>query len=214
MPASPQRRQAPAVLCIGTALSVAALFGPDWVIRIGVATAVVAAILGCALAWRELRQAHRENARKLLAASRSHGQQLSAERAQHGSVLEEMSARVQAADQVAATQRVTIGELRVQISSLRGDAASLRGEINHRDAVISSLRSTVQAREAEIAALRTDGGEEAKVHAWPRRASLDETAMPESAETDVWGDASHPTVVDLAMLDVVLPNYEPQRRRA
>ena len=36
-----------------------AAFGPAWVVRIGVAIAVVAAVLACAFAWRELFSARR-----------------------------------------------------------------------------------------------------------------------------------------------------------
>ena len=66
------RRASEIVLVVGTVLAVLAAFGPIWSVRTGVVVAVVAAVLACAFAWRELfwerRQHHRGHAGRVLGA--------------------------------------------------------------------------------------------------------------------------------------------------
>ena len=72
---------------------------------------------------------------------------------------------------------MTIAQLKLRMSGLRGDNAYLRAEVDHRETVISSLRETVRAREAELITLRDET--ESEVHTMPRRV----LAEPESAGT-------------------------------
>jgi hypothetical protein len=215
-PTSAFRRASEIVLVGGTVIAVVAAFGPVWAVRTGLVVAVVAAVVACVFAWRELFSARREHARAMLTASRDHGQALSDERERNGAVVATLGSRIRDAGAVIERQRVTIAELRVQISGLKGDKAYLRAEVDHREGVISSLRDTVRAREAELIALQADDGDDADVHEWPRRVLAEhESAWDElPAADDLWTDGSHPTVVDLKMLDLamILPNYEEDRR--
>ena len=82
--------------------------------------------------------------------------------------------------------------------------------------MISSLRETVRAREAELITLRDET--ESDVHHMPRRVLAEhESVWDEIPGADeLWTDGSHPTVVDLRMIDMamVLPNYEVDRKLA
>ncbi len=209
------RRASQLILIIGTVVAVAAAFGPTWLVRVGVVVAVAAAVSGCVLAWQELFSAERKHAREMLAASKAHGQALSEERTRNGAVLDTLNRRVKDATVVIGGQRVIIATLRSEISTLKGDTAHLRSEVEQRETVITSLRETVKTREAELIALR-DEGDVADVHHMPRRVLADhESAWNELPDADeLWGDGSHPTVVDLVMIDtaMVLPNYEVDRR--
>lgn len=215
LPASALRRTSEIVLVCGTVIALIAAFGPAWAVRIGTVVAVVAAVVACAFAWRELFAARRDHARAMLDASKQHGRTLKEERARNGAVVESLGGRIRAAGVVIERQRVTIAELRVQASGLKGDKAYLRAEVDHREGVISSLRDTVRAREAELIALQVDESE-AEVHEWPRRVLAEHESVWDElpAADELWSDGSHPTVVDLKMLDtaMILPNYEEDRR--
>ena len=122
-------------------------------------------------------------------------------------------------------QQTVIAQLHGEVSSLKGDRAALTAEISRRQEVITSLRETVRSREAELQALLaerddSDDSDDAEVHAMPRRVRLEpEDAVP-ATEEDIWTDGTHPTVVDMAVIDAyligepVLPNYEEDRRLA
>jgi hypothetical protein len=212
----PLRRAAKIVLITGTASSLGLAFGPTWATKIGIAVAVAAAIIGCMLAWRELWQVRRVHAHQLLEISKKHGKALSEERRHNAGVLDLMSKRVKEYVIVVEGQKITIAQLRGQVSALRGDNAYLKTEIAHRETVIGSLRETVRAREAELVALLTDDAE-AEVHTLPRRVLAEITVGPEEivAEGDLWTDGSHPTVVDLAPIEEsALPNFEGSRQLA
>lgn len=212
------RRTSQVVLVGGTVLAVAAAFGPAWLVRIGVGVAVAAAILACVFAWREMSSARRQHAKDTLRASQQHGHALREERTRNGEVVDTLTRRMTEAGKVISGQQVVIGTLRTEVSGLRGDQVHLKSEIAQRDTVIGSLRDTVRSRDAELAALRDAewGGEEASISHMPRRvlAEHESTWTEVPGADELWTDGSHPTVVDLQMLDtaMVLPNYEVDRR--
>ena len=186
------RRATQLVLGTGTVLALGSAFGPLWLVQMGLVVAVLAGMLACSLAWRELAAARRQHARAMLGASQEHGATLHEERTRNASVVDALTERVQSAGMVIAGQRVTIASLRGEVASLSGDKTRLVGELRARDGVISSLRETVLAQEAELAT--RPGDEDAEVHHLPRRADL--------AVLD-------PKLIETAM---VLPNYEGDRQ--
>lgn len=200
------RRASEAVLVAGSVLAVAAAFGPAWAARAGVGIAVVAAVLACVFAWRELFTAERSHAASVLTASQRHGAQLRTEREHNASVVATLSGRVREATGVVEGQRVTIAGLRHQVFALEGDRTTLRGQLAQRDKVISWLRSTVRSQDAQIAVLRTqlqveeDERAAAEVHRLPRRVRAEFAAVEES------------DVTELPTFAAVLPNYEVDRR--
>ena len=189
-PTSRLRRATQLVLGLGTVFALGSAFGPLWLVRAGLVVAVLAGVLACSLAWRELFSARRQHARELLRTSQEHGATLHEERTRNAAVVQTLTERVQSAGMVIAGQRVTIATLRGEISSLAGEKTQLLGKLRARDGEIRTLRETVSAREAEL----VRQAEEAEVHHLPRRADL--------AVLD-------PTMVETAM---VLPNYEDDRR--
>ena len=211
---SPLRRTSEIVLVAGTVVGVLAAFGPAWAVRIGIVVAIIAAVVACLFAWRELFNARRQHARAMLAASRDHGRALTEERTRNATVVDTLLARVADAGVLIEKQRVIIAELKMRLSGLKGDKAYLRAEVDHRESVISSLRDTVRAREAELVALREEP--DAAVHTMPRRVFAEHDPTVEETRTaeDLWTCGSHPTVVDLKTLDLamVLPNYEEDLR--
>ena len=206
---SPLRRISEIFLVGGTVMAIAAAFGPIWLVRLGLAAAIAAAVVACAFAWRELHITRRAHAQAMLEATRKHGAALTEERTRNAAVVQTLTLRVSDAGKIIEKQRVTIARQHQLISSLRDDRAYLRGEVQHREKVISALRETVREREAELIALRDEP--DAEVHHMPRRVLAEhDSAWRELNATD----ALRPTMADFAVIEMVLPNYEADRQFA
>jgi hypothetical protein len=207
--ASPLQRISEIVLIAGTVGAVVAASGTLWVARLGVAIAIVAALVACAFAWRELNTSRRTQAQAMLKATREHGEALSEERGRNAAVVETLSGRITDARKVIEKQRVIIARERQQIGSLNDDRAYLMGEVDYRGKVISSLRE----REAELIALRDEP--DAQVHHMPRRVTDEyEFVWQQLSDEDEITGGSHPRAVDIKIIDMVLPNYEADRQPA
>jgi hypothetical protein len=202
------------VLITGTTLAILAAFGPIWSVRLGVAAAIVTAELACIFAWRELYAARRAHAQVVLKATREHGAALTEERTRNAAVVAALTTRVSDAGKLIERQRRRIAEQRLQITDLKTDQVYLKGEVEYRDKVILTLRETVREREAELIALRDES--DAQVHHMPRRVLAEHEALWEelTAAEDTISDGSLPAVVDLKMIEMVLPNYEADRQPA
>ena len=208
--ASPLRRISEIVLVVGTvAAAAAASSGSVWFVRLGVATAITAALVACAFAWRELNTARHAHAQAMLKATREHGEALTEDRTRNAAVVHTLRLRISDAGKLIEKQRVTIALQRQQISSLRDDRAYLKGEVAYREKVISALRETVREREAELIVLRDEP--DAEIHHMPRRVLAEhESVWRELSATD----ELHPTEVDFTVIEMVMPNYEADRQFA
>jgi hypothetical protein len=210
---SPLQRISEIVLVVGTVLAAAAASGTIWVVRLGVAVAIATALMSCAFAWRALNTARRTHAQAMLKATREHGEVLTEERTRNAAVVETLSGRISDARKVIEKQWVTIAQQRQRITGLQDDRVFLMGEVEYRDKIISGLRETVREREAELIALRDEP--DAEVHHMPRRVLADHESI--SAELDAVDDMSAElasTVVDLKIIEMVMPNYEADRQLA
>jgi hypothetical protein len=210
---SPLQRISEIVLVAGTVLAAAAASGSIWVVRLGVAVAIATALVSCAFAWRALNTARRTHAQAMLKATREHGEVLTEERTRNAAVVETLSGRISDARKVIEKQWVTIAQQRQRITGLQDDRVFLMGEVEYRDKIISGLRETVREREAELIALRDEP--DAEVHHMPRRVLAEHESI--SAELDAVDDMSAElasTVVDLKIIEMVMPNYEADRQLA
>lgn len=222
-PARPQaaptrQRLSTAVLVVGTVVSLASLFGPDWALRVGVVVALASAAGSCALAWRELYATKRRHAQDLLVVGRRHTEDLRSERNHNAEVLDTVTGRAERWRREVDRQQTQIAGLRVETSALRTDLASVRRQLVRADGTIAGLRETVRERDLELALVRatTDGlavesaadGSQADVHTLPRRGRVD--------RADVAGPAGpgDRTVIELGSAEPAMPNFEADRRRA
>jgi hypothetical protein len=211
--ASRLQRISEIVLIAGTAGAVVAASGTLWVARLGVAVAIVAALVACAFAWRELNTSRRTQAQAMLKATREHGEALSEERSRNAAVVETLSGRITDARKVIEKQRVIIARERQQIGSLKDDRVYLTGEVDYRGKIIASLRETVRVHEADLIALRDEP--DAQVHHMPRRVTNEhEFVWQQLSDEDEITGGLHPRVVDIKIIDMVLPNYEADRQPA
>jgi hypothetical protein len=211
--ASPLQRISEIVLVVGTVLAAAAASGSIWVVRLGVAVAIATALVSCAFAWRALNTARRTHAQAMLTATREHGELLTEERARNAAVVETLSLRISDARKVIEKQWVSIAQQRQRISGLEDDRVYLTGEVEHRVKIISGLRETVRESEAELIALR--GETAAEVHHMPRRVLAEhEPIRPEPDATNDISAKLESTVVDIKIIETVMPNYEADRQLA
>jgi len=202
-------------LITGTVGAAATAAGPLWLVRLGVATAIMTALLACAFAWRELNSARHAHADAMLKASREHGAALREERYRNAAVVDALGLRIRDAGKVIERQRTRIAEQRVEIAGLRDDRVYLRGEVEHRDKVIFELREAVREREPELDTIQADADADAEVHHMPRRvlAGQEEFVWQELSPEDEISE-SRQSFVDLKIISMSLPNYEDDRQLA
>jgi hypothetical protein len=98
------------------------------------------------------------------------------------------------------------------MSSLNQDQAYLKGEIEYREKVIAALRDTVREREAEL--ITSNDEADAQIHHMPRRVFVghDFVWQEMPAEDEIVPESL--PVVDIKIIDAVLPNYEADRQPA
>ena len=211
--ASPLQRISEVVLIGGTVGAAAAASGPLWVVRLGVAAAIAAALMACAFAWRELNAARHAHARAIIKATREHGVALTEERTRNASVVDILRLRISDARKVIERQRLRIAGQRLQIAELKADQDYLKGEIAHRDEVINALRGAVREQEAELIAQSVDA--DAEVHHMPRRVFVaQDFVWQELSAEDEINDEALEALIDPKIISMVLPNYEADRQPA
>jgi hypothetical protein len=211
--ASPLQRISEIVLITGTVAAAAAAAGTLWMVRLGVATAISAALLACAFAWRELNSARHAHADAMLKAAREHGAALTEERSRNAAVVDALGTRIFDASKVIERQRMRMAAQRLEISGLKEDRVYLRGEVEYRVKVISALRETVREQEVEL--ITPPAELDAEVHHMPRRvlAGQEDFVWQElSAEDEITGAV--PSLADLAIISMAQPEYEDDRQPA
>src|SRR5512133_503596 len=210
---SPLQRISEIVLVVGTMAAAAAASGPLWVVRLGVAAGISAALIACAFAWREINSARHAHAQAMLKASREHGAALTEERRRNSSVVDTLQVRISDAGKVIERQRRRIAEQRLRLSDLKTDQAYLKGEIEYREKVITTLCDTLRERETELSGL--SGGVDAEVHHMPRRVQAEhQSVWDELSDIEDISGESLPVEDDPKIIDMVLPNYEADRQPA
>jgi hypothetical protein len=211
--ASRLQRISEIVLITGTVAAAAAAAGTLWMVRLGVATAISAALLACAFAWRELNSARHAHADAMLKAAREHGAALTEERSRNAAVVDALGTRIFDASKVIERQRMRMAAQRLEISGLKEDRVYLRGEVEYRVKVISALRETVREQEVEL--ITPPAELDAEVHHMPRRvlAGQEDFVWQElSAEDEITGAV--PSLADLAIISMARPEYEDDRQPA
>ena len=183
---SSERTLALTILGVGTAASLASLFGGVWVVRAGVVVAILMAFAATYVAWRELaaeRARHGEEIKREIAlrsvqASRFHEESVA--------MIGRYNARAENLQSVIAKLRSQLGAARSELSTMRGNAVWLRAEVAERQARIEALEIRIAELEAE---------DTANIVSLPRH-------LVSPSIDDIWGENEHPTMVDLAKLNL------------
>ena len=183
---SSERTLALTILAVGTVASLASLIGGAWIVRAGVLVAIAMAFAAVYVAWRELGAERVRHANALKHEIDLRAQQ--ADRFQEESVamISRFNARAENLQAVIAKLRGQLASAKSELSSMRGNAAWLRAEVAERQARVESLTSRIAVLEAENTA---------------NIVTLPRTAVTPSID-DIWGEDEHPTLVDLAKLNL------------
>ncbi|WP_040283426.1 hypothetical protein [Tessaracoccus massiliensis] len=196
---SSERTIALTILAVGTVVSLASLAGNIWLVRAGVVVAILMAFAAFYVVVRQLRaervahaeELHHEVELRSVQAERHHEESVA--------MIERYNARAENLKAVIAKLRSQLGAAKSELSSMRGNSAWLRAEVAERQARIDALEKRI----AELEAGRAE--DTANIVDLPERAlrpSIDE----------IWAEDEHPTMVDLAKLNLdILPDL---RQRA
>ena len=183
---SSERTVAVAILAVGTVASLASLLGGVWVVRAGIVVAVAMALAAFWLASRELAAERSRHATEMKHEVTLRAQQASRFHEESVAMIGRFNARAENLQAVIAKLRGQLGAAKSELSSMRGNAVWLRAEVAERQARIEQLESRIAELEAE---------EITNIQRLPRNAvrpSID----------DIWGEEEHPTMVDLAKLNL------------
>ncbi|MDO5737331.1 MAG: hypothetical protein Q4P15_12740 [Propionibacteriaceae bacterium] len=186
---STERTLALTILVVGTLAAVASLFGGIWFVRAGAVVAVAMALIAVGLVWREMereRHHHQEEVRRQVALRVSQAD------AHHGDALamiDRFNSRVDNLKSVIAKLRRQLGAANSELSSMRGNSVWLRGEISERQSRIDALTARLAVLENQQAT---------NVIPLPRRS----TATLDPRAEDLWAQGEHPTMVDLAKVQL------------
>jgi len=214
IPLSAERKATVVVLGVAAILGWLSLFGPAWLVRVGLVVAVAGAATSVWLAFKEISrlevlhrkelkavqhtassqaQAHHAEAMDLITTfqqrTRAHGEQLAEARAQLAGVQQELS-----------TTRGNLLSARNEAAQHQEHAVALQGQLDLERALVAELRAQMAtdaadlAREAELASADPD------VVRLPRRVVSRKAlaaTLPTAAE--LWRDGEHPTGVNEAL---------------
>ncbi|MHA6525890.1 hypothetical protein [Tessaracoccus sp. G1721] len=182
---SSERTLALTILGVGTAVSVASLVGDVWIVRAGLLIAVVMAFAAVRVAWRELKVERERHALEMKHEVALRSQQAMRFHEESVAMIGRFNARSENLQSVIAKLRSQLGSAKAELSSMRGNAVWLRAEVAERQSRIEALETRIAELEAEDTANIVD---------LPRRVS--------PSIEDIWGQDEHPTMVDLAKLNL------------
>ena len=183
---SSDRTIAIAILALGSLAALASLFGGVWFVRAGVVVAIAMAFCAVFFAWRELALERQRHAVEMQHEIALRAQQASRFHEESVAMIGRFNARAENLQAVIAKLRSQLGAARAELSSMRGNAAWLRAEVAERQARVDALELKLAELEAE---------ESGTLLRLPRN------AVSPSVD-DIWGEDEHPTMVDLARLDL------------
>lgn len=196
---SSERNLALTILIVGTLATVALLFGSVWFVRFGAVVAVAMAFAAVLVARRELereRSLHQEEVKRQV---ELRVEQADMHHSDSMAMMDRFTERVDNLKGVIATLRRQLGAAHSELSSMRGNSVWLRGEIAERQSRIDVLSKRLAEVEAE---------QSANVISLPRYG----TARLNPRAEDLWNADEHPTMVDLAKVE--LDQFEEIRLQA
>lgn len=185
------------ILAVGTVAALSSMFGTQWITRAGVVVAIAMAMAAFWIAGRELKRERARHAEEMKHEIGLRAQQAERFHEESVAMIGRFNSRAENLQNVIAKLRGQLGAAKTELSSMRGNAVWLRAEIAERQARIDAL----EARIAELEAEHT-----ANIVTLPRKAQLHPSIE------DVWGDDEHPTMVDIAKLNLdSVPELQAQR---
>lgn len=204
---SSERRGTLLALVAATVIGVVCAFGPIWMVRAGVLVSLLGAGIAVYYAFREISRLEALHRTELKAVR---DQATLVARAHHEEamgLIEVFAARSRAHGEQLEALRRELADRQQELSTLRGNVVSVRAESDRRADRIAELELELVALEESLAAeeAASEQTEDEALVTLPRRvvaAKVADRGLPTAAE--LWSDGNHPTVVDLALLNLPL----------
>lgn len=154
-PPSPSRTTTLAVLVVGSILALGCAFGPAWLVRVGLAIAVLTAVASVLTTWRQMDRMVAEHTAQLQqlrdeareAAHRHHAESMA--------MIDRFAARTAAWKQEIAEARSEIEALRADHAAASLDAEAKQTRISALNKVVADLEKQLRAAEQGAPALAT-----------------------------------------------------------
>lgn len=202
---SSDRRATLVVLIVATVVALACAFGPIWMVRAGVLVALVGAAAAVWFAFREMRSMELIHKSELKAVREAAASAASQHHRESMELIATFTQRYKAHGEQLAALRAELSSRQAELSTLRGNLASAQAEGERRQGRILELQDEVALANSQLAALEATIVEfetsNDQVIAIPRRmVSSRAHSVPTAAE--LWEDGNHPTMVDLARLNL------------
>lgn len=189
-----ERTLALGILAVGAAVSIASLFGGAWVMRAGVMVALVVGVAATWVAFRQLRYERRAHQEEVAQHVEEQRVLINQHHTDSVAMIDRFTERANNLTEQIGTLRRQLGSAKAELSTMRGNSAWLRGEVAERQARIEALTRRVEELEARLA----EKDSEDSLLPLPRygRAALQPSVH------DIWADDEHPTMVDLASVQL------------
>jgi hypothetical protein len=224
LPQSKDSRAVGIVLAVGTVIAVSATLGPVWIVRAGVAVAVLGSFLAVWFAWREVANRRRAHLLEVRTLTRRAAEDAERHHEETMEVIDRFTTRHQALSERLDLTRGELDVAQAQLATLKGSLIATQSESRKRAARIHTLEGVVKQREAElaeladahaqvVARLAAEHGEESDgdLVAWPRYGAAAKNVLLPSAR-ELWGEGNDPDVIDLAQ--VAMPAATPLQKHA
>lgn len=189
-----ERTVALSILGVGTVVSLASLLGGIWIVRAGVIVAVAMAFAATFVAFRQLRRERGTHRSEIERQVELRNQLVTQHHSDSVALIDRFTRRNETLQGQIETLRRQLSGAKAELSTMRGNSAWLRGEVAERQARIVALTQRVEELERRE--------QEDSLVQLPRYGK----ARLQPNVDDIWTADEHPTMVDLAsiQLDVAL----------
>lgn len=193
---SRERRATLGFLIAATVIGVVCAFGPIWMVRVGLAVALLGAAASVWYSFKEISRIEILHRSELKAVRDRAAEAARQHHTESMELIDTFTQRYKAHGEQLGNLREELASRQQELSTLRGNLVSTQAEADRRAERITELEALLEATEAKL---------NQNVVTLPRRPG----PLPTAAE--LWSDGNHPTLVDVALLR--MPEL-PERKRA
>lgn len=217
---SSERRLTLTFLIVGTVLAIASVFGPLWLVRLGVGIAVLGSAAAVWYAFREMSRLEVLHRKELKAVRLYAREAAQAHHVEQTEMINTFTERHKAHREMVSSLTGELADSKTELSTLRGNLVSARAQsdaglerVTELEALIAQQTAELEAARLEVARLAAAADVQADAEASEKDAEGDLVTLPRrvvsrramAAELptaeELWSDGDHPTIVDLASIN-------------
>lgn len=208
-PLSTERKATLVVLVVAAAIGLLTVFGPAWLVRVGLLVAVAGAATSVWLAFTEMARMEVLHRKELKTVQRAASAAAAAHHEESMELIGTLQVRSRAHWGQLTDLRTELAMVQQELSTLRGNLLSARNESTIRLSQVAHLRAELDAQRAELEAVRAQLAEvegpttEQQLVTLPRRVvSRKALAATLPSASELWHDGDHPTLVNEALANL------------